>query len=101
MIILPSGSAVDLSSHRSKYHALRLGKVDLDSVHRQLYGLVDIIYRELNEAGKPKMGWTEFDYQYSGYTLDTVRKAEDWSGEDKSTLLNWVQKDDQRRKCVI
>ena len=97
MIILPSGRVVDLSSHRSKYHALRLGKVDLDSAHRQLYGLVDIIYRELNEAGKPKMGWTEFDYQYSGYTLDTVRKAEDWSDEDKSTLLNWVQKDDQRR----
>lgn len=97
MIILPSGRVVDLSSHRSKYHALRLGKVGLDSAHRQLYCLVDIIYRQLNEAGKPKMGWTEFDYQYSGYTLDTVRKAEDWSDEDKSALLNWVQKNDQRR----
>ena len=97
MIILPSGRVVDLSSHRSKYHALRLGGVGLNSSHRHLYGLVDIIYRALNEAGKPKMGWSEFDYHYSGYTLDTVRKAADWSDEDKSALFNWVQQDDQRR----
>ena len=97
MIILPSGRVVDLSSHRSKYHALRIAGVGLDSSHRQLYGLIDVIYRKLNEVGRPKMGWSEFDYQYSGYTLDTVRKAEDWSNEDKSALLNWVQKDDQRR----
>ena len=97
MIILPSGRVVDLSSHRSKYHALRIAGVDLNSAHRQLYGLIDIVYRKLNEAGKPKLGWTEFDYQYSGYTLDTVRKAGDWSDEDKSTLFKWVQNDDQRR----
>ena len=97
MIILPSGRVVDLSSHRSKYHALRIAGVGLDSPHRQLYGLIDVIYRKLNEVGRPKMGWSEFDYQYSGYTLDTVRKAEDWSNEDKSALLNWAQKDDQRR----
>ena len=97
MIILPSGRVVDLSIHRSKYHALRIGGVGLNSSHRHLYGLVDIIYRQLNEAGKPKMGWTEFDYHYSGYTLDSVRKAMDWSDEDKSALYNWVQQDDQRR----
>ena len=97
MIILPSGRVVDLSSHRSKYHALRLGGVGPNSTHRHLYGLVDIIYRELNDAGKPKMGWTEFDYQYSGYTLDTVRMALDWSDEDKSALSNWIQQENPRR----
>ena len=97
MIILPSGRVIDLSIHRSKYHALRQGGVGLDSPHRHLYGLVDIIYRQLNEAGKPKMGWTEFDYHYSGYTLDTVRMAMDWSDEDKSALFNWVQQDNQHR----
>jgi len=97
MIILPSGRVVDLSSHRSKYHALRLGGAGPDSTHRHLYALVDIIYRKLNDAGKPKMGWTEYDYQYSGYTLDTVRMAMDWSDEDKSALFNRVQQDSPRR----
>ena len=97
MIILPSGRVVDLSSHRSKYHALRIGEVGLGSTHRHLYSLVDIIYRELNEAGKPKMGWTEFDYQYSGYTLDSVREAADWCDEDKAALSHWIKQADQRR----
>ncbi len=97
MIILPSGSAVDLSSHRSKYHALRIGGVELTSPHRQLYSLVDIIYRKFNEVGKPKMGWSEFDYDYSGYTLDSVRGAKDWSDEDKTALFNWAKQKDQHR----
>ena len=97
MMILPSGRIIDLSSQRSKYHALRQGGVGLDSTHRNLYALVDIIYRQKNEAGKPKMGWTEFDYHYSGYTLDTVRLATDWSDEDRSALFIWAQQDNQRR----
>lgn len=97
MMILPSGRIIDLSIHRSKYHALRVGAIGPNSNHRKLYALVDIIYRHLNESGKAKLGWTEYDYDYSGYTLDTVRHATDWSDEDKTALFKWVQHEDQRR----
>ena len=97
MMILPSGRIIDLSTHRSKYHALRNGAVGPNSTHRKLYALVDIIYRHLNESGKAKMGWTEYDYDYSGYTLDTVRHAIDWSDEDKIALAGWCLQESQRR----
>ena len=102
MIVLPSGRIVDLSTDRSKHHALRQQGVTAlvcpVSAHRKLYPLVDIIYRRPGEAGKPKRGWTEYDYEYSGYTLDTVRFASDWTEEDKAALCKWVQQDDQRRR---
>lgn len=101
MIILPSGRIVDLSCNRSKYHALRHGGVGPDSEHRKLYSLVDIIYRHSNEWGKPKTGWTEYDYDYSGYTLDTVRLAVDWSEEDKAALAEWTQQKNQRYTIEI
>ena len=97
MLILPSGRIIDLSTHRSKYHAVRNGTVGPNSKHRKLYALVDIIYRHLNESGKAKLGWTEYDYDYSGYTLDTVRHAIDWSEEDKVALSEWILQASQRR----
>lgn len=96
-MILPSGKVIDLSTNRSKYHALRQGDVRQNSDHRKLYSLVDIIYRQLSDSGKPKTGWTEYDYNYSGYTLDTVRFANDWTEEDKTALAEWIQQETQRR----
>ena len=98
MLILPSGRIIDLSTDRSKYHALRQQGVRPASAHRKLYSLVDIIYRRINESGKPKSGWTEYDYEFSGYTLDTIHLASDWSEEDRNALANWVQQNDQRRR---
>jgi hypothetical protein len=101
MLTLPDGRVIGLSTDRSKYHALRqqgvIKAVAPASAHRKLYSLVDIIYRRLDEAGDPKRGWTEYDYEFSGYTLDTVRFADDWSEDDKTVLYGWIQQEDQRR----
>ncbi|MDH5611516.1 MAG: hypothetical protein OEY66_03535 [Gammaproteobacteria bacterium] len=98
MVKLPSGRVIDLSTDRPKYHALRQQGIGTHSEHRKLYALVDIIYRKLDDNGQAKRGWTEYDYEYSGYTLESIRDAEDWSDEDKVTLLRWIQQDDQRRR---
>lgn len=97
MIRLPSGIFIDITGSRAKYHALRQGDVCASSEHRKLYVVVDIIYRYLDEDGNPKTGWTEYDYEYSGYTLDTVRAANDWSEEDKEALAKWILQDTQKR----
>jgi len=99
MLELPSGVIIDLSTDRSKYHALRKQGIGMKSVHRKLYALVDVIYRKRDESGQIRRGWTEFDYDYSGYTLDSIRVAPDWSDEDKACLCRWIQQDDQRR-CI-
>ncbi len=98
MVELPSGRVIDLSTDRSKYHALRQKDIGLHSEHRKLSALVDIIYRKYDENGQTRRGWTEFDYEYSGYTLDSVRRATDWSNEDKAALSRYIQQDDQRRR---
>jgi len=98
MMVLPSGKVIDLSTDRSKYHALRHQGVDPAAAHRDLYPLVDIIYRHLDDSGNPKCGWTEYDYEFSGYTLDTVRFASDWTIEDKAALSRWLQQDEQYRR---
>lgn len=98
MIVLPSGRIVDISTDRSKYHALRQPGVCPTSTHRKLYSLVDIIYRRVDESGNVKRGWTEYDYDFSGYTLDTVRFTNDWSEDDKVALFKWCVQDDQYRR---
>ncbi|MCW8987759.1 MAG: hypothetical protein OQK75_08855 [Gammaproteobacteria bacterium] len=98
MLILPSGRVVDISTDRSKYHALRQTGGCLSSTHRQLYSLVDIVYRYIDDTGSPKRGWTEYDYVFSGYTLDSVRFANDWTEEDKAALCIWLQEKDQHRR---
>lgn len=94
---LPSGRFIDLSTDRARYHALHKKNIGPNSPHRQLYSLTDIVYRKPDENGKPRRGWTEYDYEYSGYTLDSVRLADDWSEKDKTTLLQWLLQKDQRR----
>lgn len=98
MIVLPSGTVVDISTDRAKYHALRQSDIGADAVHRKLYSLVDVIYRQRDEAGIPKRGWSEYDYCFSGYTLDTVRFARDWSEKDKAALSQWVHENNQHRR---
>jgi hypothetical protein len=97
MIELGSGKIIDLSTNRSKYHALRQHGAGPVYTHRQLYSLVDIIYRRTEEAGNIRTGWTEYDYDYSGYTLATVRGAKDWTEEDKTAIEKWIQEADQIR----
>lgn len=97
MLLLPSGKVIDLSTNRSKHHALRHQGVESTSAHSQLYSLVDIIYRHIGESGNVKMGWTEYDYDYSGYTLDSVRFVNDWTEEDKTAIASWVKEADQIR----
>ena len=98
MIVLPSGRLVDLSTDRAKYHALRQSGIDAASAHRKLYSLVDIVYRQRDDAGIPKRGWSEYDYCFSGYTLETVRFAQDWSEKDKAALSHWINQNDQQRR---
>lgn len=97
MLVLPSGRVIDLSTDRSKYHALRHPGVAPAAPHRALYALVDVLYRYRDADGVPCRGWREHDYRYSGYTLDSVRHAADWSEADKTALERWIRKDDQRR----
>lgn len=98
MMVLPSGRIIDLSTDRSRYHALRQQGVGPTSAHRQLYSLVDVVYRRCDDEGFPTCGWTEYDYEFSGYTLATVRYHSDWSEEDISALYKWAQLDDQHRR---
>jgi hypothetical protein len=67
--------------------------------HRELYCLVDILIRHLDDDGIPRRGWTEFDYHYSGYTLESIRHSVDWSSEDKITLARWAREEGQYR-CI-
>lgn len=97
MLVLPSGRVIDLSTDRARYHALRHPGVAPDSSHRELYALVDVVYRRRDDAGNPRRGWTEYDYDYSGYTLDTLRLAADWTDADKTALYRWAQQDTRRR----
>jgi len=97
MIELPSGRFIDLSTSRARYHALQKKSLGPESSHRQLYSLIDIVYRKSDKHGMVKRGWSEYDYDYSGYTLNSVRQADDWSDKDKTALFQWVQQNDQHR----
>jgi hypothetical protein len=97
MLILPSGRVVDLATDRAKYHALRRPGPGPTSAHRQLYGLVDVLYRQRDAAGIPRRGWTEYDYRFSGYTLADIRRIPDWDDADKAALWHWLREDTQYR----
>jgi hypothetical protein len=98
MLLLPSGRVVDLSTDRAKYHALRQSGPGPNAAHKELYTLVDVIDRRRDGQGDPCLGWTEHDYQFSGYTLADIRSAPDWLEADKSALFTWLDHDDQRRR---
>jgi hypothetical protein len=97
MLILPSGRVVDLATDRAKYHTLRRPGVGPASPHRELYGLVDVLYRHRDAEGNPRRGWTEYDYRFSGYTLAEIRRAPDWPEADKVALFRWLRQDTQQR----
>lgn len=96
MLYLTDGRVVDLSTNRAKFHALKHQGPAPDAVHRVLYKLVDVIYRRRDENGRPGYGWTEHDYDYSGYTLADIHKANDWTTEDIAALFRWAAQDSQK-----
>jgi len=96
MLLLSSGRVVDLLTSRAKYHALKKNGPQLEAGHKALYALVDIIYRRRDENGKPKLGWTEYDYVFSGYTLADIYLAKDWSQAEKAELNYWITQDTQK-----
>lgn len=98
MLVLPSGRLVDLSTDRAKYHVMRAPGVGPKAKHRELYALVDVILRHTDDDGIPRRGWTEFDFTYSGYTVESFRHSADWSQEDREALARWIREDDQYRR---
>jgi len=96
MLLLASGRLVDITVNRAKLHALKNHGPASDAEHKDLYPLVDVIYRRYDEDQTPKSGWTEHDYSYSNYTLKSIQRADDWSAEEKSELYRWVSKDTQK-----
>jgi len=96
MLVLSSGRVIDLLTSRAKYHALKNNGPQQEAEHKALYTLVDIIYRNRDENGKPKLGWTEYDYVFSGYTLADIHLAKDWSQAEKAELHYWVTQNTQK-----
>jgi hypothetical protein len=101
VLVLPSGQIIDISTDRAKYHALRSPGVEPSAKHRALYALVDVIFRYKDSGGLPKRGWTEFDYVYSGYTVESFRHSADWSQADRDALAKWVREEDQYRRIEM
>ena len=91
MKTLPDGKVIDLSTDRSKHQALRQTGVGPASTHRELYSLVDTIYRRIDESGKLKRDSTEYDYEFSGYTLDMVRLASDHKPMGSDSIDSWLR----------
>ncbi|MDH5301385.1 MAG: hypothetical protein OEW58_08500 [Gammaproteobacteria bacterium] len=96
MLVLSDGRGVALSVDRARYHALRK-QIPQTAGHRQLYAVVDVIYRTRHDHGGFRMGWREFDYRYAGYTVADVRLAEDWSANDKQRFYDWLCEPAQQR----
>lgn len=97
MLLLASGRLVDISTNRAKLHALKNHGPASDAEHKALYPLVDVLYRLHDEQQNPKGGWTEYDYSYSGYTLESIKRADDWSAEEKAELSRWISQDTQKQ----
>lgn len=95
MLLLPSGKAIELSANRAKYHALRRPGPNSHSPHQELYGLVDILYRKQDADGSIRRGWTEYEIDYSPYTLADFNQAPDWDLEDKQVLRQWLKERSQ------
>jgi len=98
MLRLPSGRVVDIAIDRARHHALRCRGLGQGASHDQLHALVDVVFRNLDESGEPCLGWTEFDYTYSGYILAQIPLLKDWPEADKVALLQWVAEPNQIRR---
>jgi len=91
MLILPSGMVVDLSADRARFHALRKQGAWESGRCSDLYPLVDVVIRYRDQDGIVCRGWTEYDYEYSGYTIADLHHAQDWTAEDKSHFFVWLR----------
>ena len=98
MLLLSNGRVVDISVARAKYHALKQQGPLPDAEHRALYCLVDIVFRLCDENDNPKRNWTEYDYNYSGFTLANIHKANHLTQEDIVLLQSWVSLPAQKVK---
>lgn len=98
MLRLPSGLIVDISANRSKYHALKKHHPGPQAKHQDLYPLIDIIIRQQNTSNHIKRGWTEYDYDYSGYTLADISQLKNWNNDDKQCLRNWIKQKEQQQR---
>lgn len=98
MLVLPSGRVIDITAGRAKYHAMRQPGPGPASPHRELYALVDVVYRRRDDNGNPRSGWTEYDYEFSGHTLESLRLDTEWPESDKTALYQWVEQEQQRRE---
>lgn len=96
MLHLAGGRVISLSVDRAKYHALHHRGPGPDAEHRALYPLVDVLYRKRDPDGTPRRGWTEHDYEFSGYTLADIYRADDWSDADKAALFRWAAERTQK-----
>ncbi|MDH5358974.1 MAG: hypothetical protein OEX03_00360 [Gammaproteobacteria bacterium] len=90
MLTLPSGMVVDLSADRARFHALQKQGAWDSGRCSDLYPLVDVVIRYRDENGVVRRGWTEYDYEYSGYTIADLHHAQDWTEEDKSQFFVWL-----------
>ncbi|MCW9055850.1 MAG: hypothetical protein OQK47_04435 [Gammaproteobacteria bacterium] len=101
MLQLPSGLVVDISTNRTKYHALKKQHKGPDVTHQELYPLVDIIIRYKSPLNVIKRGWTEYDYYYSSHTLADICHLTDWPEDDKQALRSWIKLPEQRQRIEL
>ncbi|MDH5731776.1 MAG: hypothetical protein OEZ58_22570 [Gammaproteobacteria bacterium] len=100
MLLLPSGTIVDITTDRAKYHALRqswLG-VHSNSSHSELYALVDVIYRLRDSDGEIKRGSTEFDFVYAGETVASIDTNSNWSEVERRLFFKWLTEETQVKR---
>ena len=100
MLLLPSHKVVDIATDRARYHALRSHRFQVGDSFTQLYQLVDVIYRHC-ESPHNLHDCPVYDFQYSGYTVADIASASDWSDEDKSALLEWLEQPEQMRRIEM
>lgn len=97
MLVLANDWVIDISVDRARYHALRRG-VGSDATHRQLYDVVDVVFRKRSSDGVIQSGWNEYDYDYSGHTAADIAKLSAWPEEAKSQFYEWLRQGQQVRK---
>jgi len=97
MLVLANDWVVDISVDRARYHALRR-HIGNDATHRQLYDVVDVVLRKRDKDGVIKRGWTEYDYDYSGYTAADIAKVTTWPDQIKTQFYEWLRQGQQVRK---
>ncbi len=98
MLKLPSGTIVDFSTERVRYHALRRF-LNQGASHQQLYQVIDLLIAA-SSSGQPLPGLLggPVKLRYSGLTLADIATQQNWSSADRRSLLTWLEQPAQRRK---